>query len=242
MLDALPAPSDFSLQMFMDSWNKCAGAAGRPLLGQYEDILIADTVLGALEPYLLASDPPFLTSYRTKFFCQNCSQQYRIRDDIQQRTFKCVPPLSLPINSRGISPGQLLNNFLNVSYQVRCPLCQQMCDGATFEATKGKFTLLAINRRGYNDDRGNPIPKLMTKLTMAVGGTEGDRLCGELVSVICHLGDGTDGGHWVSYHRTDDGVWWRNNDSLPIVQATNHPFNCRSRLDETVDFMVFKNQ
>ena len=241
VLDALPPTRDFSLQMFLDSWNRCATAAGRPTIGQYEDILIADTLFGALERYMRVMDPPILTRYLTKFNCQNCAQQFRLRDDVQARTFKCVPFLPLPSNSRGISPGQLLNNFLNVTYQAQCPLCQQMCPGATFEATKGRFTLLAINRRGYHDARGNPIPKLMTRLTMADGNTEGDRLCGELVSVICHLGDGTDGGHWVSYHQTDDQVWWRNNDSLPVVQSPSHPFNCRSRLDETVDFLVYKN-
>ena len=242
VLDALPCTTDFSLQMFVNSWNQSSVAAGRPSFGQFEDILIADAVIGAIEPYLRVTNPPLLTGYLTKFFCQICYTEYRMRSDIQFRTFKSVPLLTVPMNSRGVSPGQLLNNFLNVSYQARCPVCQQMCDGATFVATRGKFTVLAINRRGYNDDKGNPIPKLMTKLSMTGGVTEGDRLCGELVSVICHLGDGTDGGHWISYHRTDDGTWWRNNDSLPVIRSQNHPFDCRSRLDETVDFMVFKNQ
>ena len=50
----------------------------------------------------------------------------------------------MPSDSRGISKDYKVNLnslaqaiFLNVTYQALCPLCQQMCPGPTYEATKG---------------------------------------------------------------------------------------------------------
>ena len=79
----------------------------------------------------------------------------------------------------------------------------------------------------------------MTKLTTARTNGVGDRLCGEVVSCISHIGS-HDGGHWVSYHQTTNQVWWKNDDSRPVVQS-NHPFSVNNP-GETVNFVVFKNE
>ena len=243
VLDALPTNEDLSLQQFIFSWNHTAptNGLGRPMLGQYEDILLCDTIIGAMKPYLKRLQPPVLTQYLAKFFCELCHVQYSNIDDGSHRFFQCVPLLPLPVTNRAVSPGQLLTNFLNSSFEAICPVasCQNRCRGATYEAIKGRFTLMALNRRHYRDAQGNLIPKLMTKLSTFNGGTIGDQLCGELVSVICHSGN-PNGGHWTSYHKCDNNTWWINNDSNPVIQSPVHPFDGRS-LDESVDFLVFKN-
>ena len=243
VLDALPGGSDFSLQQFIHSWNQTAATNGlnRPFLGQYEDILIFDTIIGAIEPYLRTMQPGVLTNYQAAFFCEICHVQFTNIDDGGHRMFQCIPLLSLPGTNREVSPGQLLTNFLGSPFEAVCPMatCHNRCRGATYEATKGMFTLLAINRRHYVDARGDIIPKLMTKLSTVSGNTIGDQLCGELVSVICHAGD-PNGGHWFSYHKCDNNTWWINNDSHPVIQSPTHPFTGRS-VDESVDFLVYKN-
>ena len=242
VMDAFPS-SGFSLQQFISSWNQTAGTNGlnRPFLGQYEDIFIFDTLMGALEPHLRQLTPPLLTKYGAKFFCENCHLQYTDIQDGNFRLFQSIPVMTLPVSSRAVSPGQLLTNFLNSPFEAICPnvMCQRRCRGATYEAIKGRFTLLAINRRHYQDFRGNLIPKLMTKLSNTSINTLGDQLCGELVSVICHSGD-PNAGHWTSYHKCDDSTWWINDDNNPVIQSHVHPFTGRFS-DESVDFVVYKN-
>ena len=77
----------------------------------------------------------------------------------------------------------------------------------------------------------------MTKLTTVRSSGAGERLCGELICCISHVGSHQQG-HWISYHQTTDNVWFKNNDSYPIVQS-NHPFNVNQN-DEIVNFVVFK--
>ena len=244
VLDALPPTGSaaFSLQMFISSWNLRAQMHGlnRPFFGQYEDILICDTIIGAMMPYLRQMDPPVFTKYAAKFFCINCHVPYRNIEEGQFRMFQCIPILSLPLSGQSVSPGQLLTTFLDTTFDAACPLCNNLCNGAVYEATCGRFTLLALNRRdGYRDAQGNLIPKVMTRLSVLGSNNRGDQLCGELVSVICHSGDPA-GGHWVSYHKCDNDTWWCNDDSRPVYQIHHHPFN-GSRSDETVDFLVYKN-
>ena len=241
ILDALPSLTDFSLQMFISSWNLTASIQNRATLGQYEDVLIFDTLMGVVEPYLKQLTPPLFTKYGAKFFCQICHVQYTNITEGQFRSFKCVPVLSLPVNSPTVSPGQMLTDFLDQTFDVSCPRCQNRCSNAVYEVTKGRFTPLAFNRRGYRDSGGRLIPKLMTQFSVSGRDTAGDGLCGELVSVICHLGD-PNAGHWVSYHHTDDGDWWMNDDSRPMVQSRQHPYIGRPNMEETVDFVLFKNQ
>ena len=149
VLDALPTNEDFSLQQFIFSWNHTAptNGLGRPMLGQYEDILLCDTIIGAMKPYLKRLQPPVLTQYLAKFFCELCHVQYSNIDDGSHRFFQCVPLLPLPVTNRAVSPGQLLTNFLNSSFEAICPVasCQNRCRGATYEAIKGRFTLFKSN-------------------------------------------------------------------------------------------------
>ena len=237
ILKALPAPEPFSIQLFVQSWNQSATPQnGRAALGVNDDILVCDNVLRCLQPYFQIRNTPVITKYTLKYNCMVCGIPYSNISLDDTVGFACIPFLDIPI-SRGISPGQLLTNFLNRAINVRCVACNSPVQ-ATLEAEKGIFTLLAFNRSQF-DGNNRLLPKVMTKLTIARTNGVGDRLCGEVVSCISHIGS-HDGGHWVSYHQTTNQVWWKNDDSRPVVQS-NHPFSVNNP-GETVNFVVFKNE
>ena len=150
--------------------------------------------------------------------------------------FAHIPLLDVP-DSRGVSPGQLLTNFLTKQINFNCVACNNRVQ-ATIETQKGVFTILAFNRVKF-DGNNAALPKVMTKLTTSRTNGVGERLCGEIISCISHIGQ-PQAGHWISYHKTTNQVWWKNNDSRPVVQS-NHPFNVNNQ-EETVNFVVYKNE
>ena len=237
ILKALPSQEPFSIQLFVQSWNQSATLQnGRAQLGVNDDILVCDNVLRSLQPYLRIRNTPVLTKYTVKYNCMVCGIPYSNISLDDNVGFACVPILDIP-DSRGISPGQLLTNFLNRPIDINCVACNSRVQ-ATIETQKGTYTLLAINRLQY--DRNNAVlPKVLTKLTTVRSSGAGERLCGEVISCISHVGS-HQRGHWISYHKTSNGVFWKNNDSRPVVQS-NHPFNVNNR-EETVNFLVFKNE
>ena len=237
ILKALPSPEPFSIQLFVQSWNQSATPQnGRAALGVNDDILVCDNVLRSLQPYFRIRNNPVITNYTLKYDCMVCGIPYSNISLDDNVGFACIPFLDIPV-SRGISPGQLLNNFLNRPINVRCVACNSQVQ-ATIEAQKGIYTLLAFNRSQFDGDIALS-PKIMTKLTTARTNGVGDSLCGEVVSCISHIGS-HQAGHWVSYHQTANQVWWKNDDSHPVVQS-NHPFNVNNS-EETVNFVVFKNE
>ena len=230
ILKALPSQGPFSTQLFVQSWNKSLTPQnGRARLGVNDDILLCDNVMRSLVPYFRRGNIPVLTKYTAKYNCLVCTINFTNITLDDNVGFAWIPLLEVP-DCRGISPGQLLTNFLSTPINFNCVQCNNPIQ-ATIEAEKGHFTLLAL-------DRSQMLPKVMTKLTSVSSAGVGERLCGDLVSCISHIGD-HQRGHWVSYHKTSDNVWWKNNDSYPVVQ-TCHPFNVRNR-DETVNFLVFRN-
>ena len=152
--------------------------------------------------------------------------------------FRTVPILSLTINGRPTSAGHLLTDYLNQGMNVRCPTCDANND-AKLIPEKGKFTLLAINRRGFKDQDGNPIPKITTRVSDTWSQRLGDQLLGDLVSVITHKGS-INTGHWQTYTKTDSGIWYLNSDSNKSLQS-NHPLKTKNRSNETAEFLVYKN-
>lgn len=237
ILKAMPSPEPFSIQLFVQSWNNSMTLQnGRAALGANDDILVVDNVMRSLMPYLRNRTTPVITKFTLKYNCNVCSIPYSNISLDDNVGFSCVPLLDIP-DSRGISPGQILTNLLNTPVNFNCVACNTPVQ-ASLVPERGIYTLFAINRLQY--DRQNAVlPKVLTKLTDRRSTGAGERLCGDLISCISHVGS-HQRGHWISYHKTTDNVWWKNNDSYPIVQS-NHPFNT-SVNDETVNFVVFKNE
>ena len=153
--------------------------------------------------------------------------------------FRTVPILTPSINGRPISAGHLLTDFLNQETRVKCPSPCYAVNQAKVVPQKGRFTLLAINRRGLNDEDGDPIPKINTRVCATWSQRHGDKYLGELVSVITHKGS-IHSGHWQTYTKTDSGTWYLNSDAHPVKQTSN-PLNSK-RKDETSQFLIYKNK
>ena len=118
-------------------------------------------------------------------------------------------------------------------------MCDTLCRGS-FDVTKGKYTILVVNRRGYQDSQGNNIPLLRTRLTDRRGSNVGSGLLGKLVSVVSHRGD-VRRGHWVSYHLAEDtNTWYLNDDSRPLTRTLVHPL-VGVHANETADLLLFRN-
>ena len=101
------------------------------------------------------------------------------------------------------------------------------------------YTILGLNRRGYVDERGQPIPLLRTKVTSVMIGSTVDTLLGNFFSVVAHRGD-ENSGHFICYSKVDNSdVFYINSDSRKAYQSETHPYQSR-HIFETVDFMIYK--
>ena len=135
--------------------------------------------------------------------------------------------------------GQLLTDFLNKGARVKCPAPCHAVNQSKIFPRQGKFSFIAINRRlGYTDEDNHPIPKINTRIGDAWSQSWGNKVLQELVSVITHRGS-VHTGHWQTYSKTDDGLWYVNSDAHPPRQ-TSHPLKS-IRKDETAELLVFKN-
>ena len=103
-----------------------------------------------------------------------------------------------------------------------------------YEFTKGLYTIIVLDRRV------DPTTISRTRLSETIGVGEGESLVGELVSVVCHRGDSFQNGHYISYHKTDDAVWYMNDDDNKIQQSS-HPFKTKNNRTETCDILFYKN-
>ena len=240
VLLALPNARAFSLQIFLDSWNdSCVTDQNRAVIGQHEDLLIFDNIMKAVICHLQPTNTPLLTQFRAQFYCAPCQQQFSNVSQDSYGAFAVIPLVSLPRDQPSVTPGDLLTDLLQSHIDVTCPQCGVMCHG-NFDVTKGAYTIMVINRRGYQDQQGNYIPLLRTRLTDRRGINVGSGLLGTLVSVVSHRGD-VRTGHWVSYHLAQDtNTWYINDDSQPLAPSNCHPF-VGQVANETADLLVFKN-
>ena len=100
--------------------------------------------------------------------------------------------------------------------------------------SKGLYTVINLN--------STLLDRQPAKLSDRITNCEGANYIGELVSAVCHRNGGdssTDSGHYVTYTKTDDGVWYINDDSKPVKQ-TGNPYQSKVR-GETITMLFFKN-
>ena len=113
---------------------------------------------------------------------------------------------------------------------MRCPDCSGF-NTTKYTATKGLYTVLNIDSQNQAGTRR--VAKLSEKVTMC----DGQNFLGELIATVAHRQQG--GGHYVCYTRTDDDVWFLNDDSKRVAH-TSHPFQSKIK-GETPTMLVYKN-
>jgi hypothetical protein len=164
------------------------------------------------------------------FKCNRCGLDHVRVKNWEYQIQASIPLLQLPQGNQSVNVLQLLNDYIEESFQTRCGnlACRNRIFDARLESVLGHFTIIAVNR--FVD----PTVKLMNKLEL----TRPAQLPldpGDLVSVVCHRGD-VNRGHFVSYHRIDD-QWYLNNDSRQCSPSGN-PLESTIG-SETVELLFF---
>ena len=130
----------------------------------------------------------------------------------------------------------ILRNHIS-HFSVLCPVCRT-ANKTKWEVSKGMFTVFGLNRIDWDVARNT---KALTKLSEGKSRhSVADSLCHDLVACINHIGKTSTQGHFVTYTKTDDGVWWRNDESKKVKQYPHHPFKATMK-HETTDLLIFKN-
>ena len=245
ILRALPNDKAFSQDKFIELWNESTRTDdNRPVIGSWDDILLADSIFSELEKYQnnVNNTVPFFTKFHAKFQCMVCDKTQIVENF--EKAFKLIPMLSPKTSSRRadrVSASVLLTEFMNQKFSMECPDCMVVYNDAKLHPVKGEFTCLAINRRAYSDEDGTNSDrsnKIMTKITDTPSPhLWGDPLVQELVAVIGHKGS-VNSGHWVCYSKVED-VWYVNSDNCRPRQVT-HPLK-HNRKGETADLLIFRN-
>ena len=247
ILEALPSEKPFGVKAFMDSWNADGrrGNIDRPQMGNFDDITMVDAVLSEAIKFLKPrpSNKPLITRFVVKMKCEFCGHQQEQNRWTEKCYDNAVPLISIPKDCRfsdRISGPELLNRFVSKRVEVTCDTCDLKQNGK-ISAIKGKFTIFAVNRRGYEDDENNEkskMKKLQTKVTDNRSVTACDGLVSELIGTINHRVT-AGGNHWVAYSRLDDSsAWYINNDSKKCFQVT-HPLKLSSKV-ESVDLLLYQ--
>ena len=229
VLNALPCPRSFSLQLFIGVWNSVNRGL---IIRQFEDISsISDGILGHLPLPDTNNGIPVLTRYKANYACHRCGNVEQNLHNWITKSFEKIPVINVPDQAVPIDVGVLLTTFLQTTFDIPCSTCGSQTQGH-YSYDRGLFTVLRLNRydQAYNVVR--------TRLSDNRGMTVGDGLIGNLISCVSHMGH-HQAGHYVSYHRADS-LWFRNSDDSRISGSSLHPFYCINN-NESVNFLVYQN-
>lgn len=227
ILCALPSNGTFSVQTFIQSWNRSNLGTQ---LGQNEDLFIIEGIVKKLR-FRDQGGIPYLTTYKATFFCNTCQTQYRGLTEWDNPSFEAIPELRLPNQQNAVQPADLMTNLMNETFPLHCQVCQGP-GTASYEIVKGKITILRLNRLDFQNQQ---VVKIMTPLDVGPSNSLGSQFLGELVAVVCHQSQPHQ--HWVCYIKTDNG-WYLQNDSNPPFPSS--PFNSNIPT-ETINLLCYKN-
>ena len=227
VLQAQPSQNAFSIQPLIQTWNR-SGLGIQ--LDQNEDLFIIEGIMKKLS-FQDQGGIPTLTQYKASYFCPQCQVHYRGVTEWHNPAFTTIPELQLPDQQNSVHPADLMTALMHETFPVTCQVCRAQINDATYEIVNGKVTIVRLNRMGFQD--GN-VYKIMTPLDHGHNSSPGSEYLGELVAVICHRSQGM---HWVSYSKTDNG-WFLNDDHRQ--PAPSSPFNSRVR-GETINLLCYKN-
>ena len=235
ILEALPSRAAFSIQLFIESWNR--SGLQPSIQSDYSDL--HSTIEALFRHLRLKQYPsyPVLSKFLASFRCSACNTDYTRVTNWAGQLSIAVPILQLPEDDRNASIPVLLSSYLQQNITTRCSNqeCLNHIYDGSYEAEPGLYTILSVNRI----DITNPTRKKTNKLEL-MSNTNGTRsaLLGELVSCISHRGS-HNRGHFVSYHRVGNN-WFLNDDSDECSISAN-PLLQSGYPGETVDLLFFKN-
>ena len=261
ILQALPSLQSFSIMQFIMSWNASnLGADIRP--GQHGDVTdILDSFLTELDiKTFSARTRPVFTKYLASFSCPKCGKRYHDVERWDNQWNRKVPLLVIPENEDPVNVWNMLSTFLLSPVHTRCPdvACGQQIHDGVLVPMPGIFTVLAVNRLDLGSNHGAPsfLPNKLSIAPTSDAGTELEMvsvfftvfsfsdaalrtssLNGELLSVICHRGQQSNYGHFVSYHNVT-GHWYLNDDDRMCRPKTNPLL--QQVPTETADMLFFK--
>ena len=117
---AMPNIETLSPTQFISLWNNSSATnQDRPRLGSLDDILIFDSIISELKPYLDTNSPtPFFTEYYARFKCVYCERKITL-DTFDEKTFRTVPLLSPSANGRIISAGQCCHELFKFPSMIQ---------------------------------------------------------------------------------------------------------------------------
>ena len=120
--------------------------------------------------------------------------------------------------------------------RVRCPICNAFSQPMMMDVTKGLYTVLNIDIRYHGAGNIRPA-RLSDNPTVSIA----EGYLGDLVAAVAHRQNSLPNmpGHYVCYTRTDDDVWYINDDSRGASQ-TGHPFSSKIR-GESISMLIYKN-
>ena len=227
--------------------------------GDVTDIL--DSFLTELDiKTFSARTRPVFTKYLASFSCPKCGKRYHDVERWDNQWNRNVPLLVIPENEDPVNVWNLLSTFLLSPVHTRCPdvACGQQIHDGVLVPMPGIFTVLAVNRLDLGSNHGAPsfLPNKLSIAPTSDAGTELEMvsvfftvfsfsdaalrtssLNGELLSVICHRGQQSNYGHFVSYHNVT-GHWYLNDDDRMCRPKTNPLL--QQVPTETADMLFFK--
>ena len=230
VLEALPCPQSFSVQLFISVWNTVRHGYQ---IGQNEDIQsLSDGIFAQL---ILPNSPagsPVITKFLASYVCHHCGFSEDNLEDWEPKSYSKIPIINISQQNQPLGIGALLTDFVRLVFEIRCSSCNRRTHGR-YEVDKGKFTLIRFNR--IDNTFTNVV---RTRLSDARTGVFGEQLIGSLISCVSHIGN-VQGGHYVSYHKIRN-QWYRNSDDNQIQLVNYHPFDCPNSI-ETVNYVVYDN-
>ena len=228
ILKAMPC-QPFGLQLFITIWNNIR--VGQQI-GPNEDILgVADLFFShvSLPPQ---AGVPIITKVLASYDCV-CGYQEQDLETWIGKLFLRIPKLQVNQRAAPIPVGELLTDLINTPDQIPCSLCGNRNTNGRFRVKKGKFTVLNLSRIGNNWQ----VP-IRTRLSTTRTQTVGEQYLGELIACVSHQGDAI-AGHYFAYSFVN-GAWYKNSDVQHVQRVAHHPFDAPT-VNETVNFLVYKN-
>jgi hypothetical protein len=147
ILSAMPSQQTFSLHLFIESWND-ANKTPRIDPGFADVPSLIEGLISNLQVKQYANKPPVFTRYLASFTCNKCGKNHVKVQKWEEQVQCSVPLLNLPPGNKPVNVVELLEEYIQESFQTRCGnlACRNRIFNARLEVELGHFTVLSVNR------------------------------------------------------------------------------------------------
>ena len=124
VLETLPCPHAFSVQLFIRVWNSVRHGFS---IGQYEDICsLSDGIIGHLNLPNNTSGVPVLTKFLASYVCHHCGHSEQGLEDWDPKSFSKIPVLNVSQQNNPLQIGPLMTTFVRCTFSIRCSHCNRI--------------------------------------------------------------------------------------------------------------------